>query len=397
VRLAFLAPYPVSQLEPHVKVAGDSHREHPAAWIPGLIDSLVRFTSHELHVLTYSDLVDRDQYVQIDQVHYYILKRPRMKYRLASFFMIDSMKFGTHLRTIKPDLVHGHGTDSTYAYVAARCSFPYIITIQGILSQILPTYEHRGNMVDRAVNRLLLRFEEKTIRSGRSFIANTSFVEDLIKRSNPRANIYTIENVVQDIYLDTRNRNFAVADYVLFIGTISKSKGIEELIRAFHVLRRERPDLQLKIIGYGDQGYIRGVVMPLIAACNLTGLVEFCGKRPASYIVKKLEQALCLVVPSHMEQAPQAIAEAMAVGVPVVATKVGGVPQMLEDGVTGFLCPAKNEDELAKKIKLLASDCSLRVKMGRQARSIAAVRYHPRNIAAKLDEAYHDVIGNNLL
>jgi hypothetical protein len=56
MRLAFLAPYPVSTLAPHIEVVGDASNEHPATWIPGLIGSLVQFTDHELHVLTYSDL-----------------------------------------------------------------------------------------------------------------------------------------------------------------------------------------------------------------------------------------------------------------------------------------------------------------------------------------------------
>jgi glycosyltransferase involved in cell wall biosynthesis len=397
VRIAFIAPYPVSQLASDIKIAGDPYSEHPAAWIPGLISSLANYTSHELHVLTYSDLVDCDQCKKIDQVHYYILKRPRMKYRLASFFVLDRAKFGAYLRVIKPDLVHGHGTDSTYGHIAAKSGFPYLITIQGILSQILPIQEHRGDIVDQVVNRLLLRFEAKTIGEGKAFIANTPFVGELIKHSNPRADIYTIENVVQDVYWHAQNRDLAVPGYILFVGTISRSKGIEDLIRAFHLLNNERPDLQLKIIGYGDRDYIREIVLPLIASCGLTDLVEFCGKKTAPYIAKKLERALCLAVPSHMEQAPQAIAEAMAVGIPVVATKVGGIPHMLEDGVTGLLCPAKNENELAKKIQLLADDGDLRTQMGYRAKSIAGDRYAPRSVAAKLDEAYRSVVDNKSL
>jgi len=392
MRLAFLAPYPVSTLAPHIEVVGDASNEHPATWIPELIGSLVQFTDHELHLLTYSDLVGYDQFAKIDQVHFHILKRPRMKYRLASFFMLDRAKFGARLRTIEPDIVHGHGTDSTYGYVTTRCGFPYIITIQGILSQILPTWKDRG-VVDRMVSQLLLGCEKKTIEEGKAFIANTAYVEEFVKESNRQAEIYTIENVVQDIYFQANGQSFAATDYILFIGTISKSKGVEDLIRAFYAVKSAKPDLKLKIIGYGDEEYFREVIVPLISSFDLTGSIEFCGKRPAAYIAKMLEQALCLVVPSHVEQAPQAIAEAMAVGVPVVATSVGGIPDMLEDGVTGVLCPAKCDRDLAEKILLLANDRELCVKMGRSAKSVAAERYNSHRVALKLDAAYRRVAG----
>ena len=67
MRLAFLAPYPVSTLAPHIEVVGDASNEHPATWIPGLIGSLVQFTDHELHQATCSDLVGCDQSVIIFQ------------------------------------------------------------------------------------------------------------------------------------------------------------------------------------------------------------------------------------------------------------------------------------------------------------------------------------------
>lgn len=391
MRVVFLSAYPVAELEGDIEICGNRDAEHSATWVPAIIKCLTNNTNIELHVITYSNLVAGDQYTQQDGVHYHILKLPLMRYRLASWFHLDQWKFTRKLKEIKPDLVHGHGTESVYSYIALRSGFPTIITIQGVLSHISKVTSN-SSFVDRWVTKVLVRREELTLREGRFFIANTRFAEQLVRKYNNKASIHLIENPLHSAFYKNRNRDFASRNDILFVGSISKPKGIEELICAFAYLHRVRPDIRLKLIGYGDPSYITGKVLPLIEGLQLQQAVLLLGKKTSLEIVKELEIAMCLVLPSHAEQAPQVIAEAMAIGVPVIGSRVGGIPDMIEEGRTGLLCEPADEQDLKDKLEVVIDDRELRVQMGTRARECAQIRHSRYRIAQCYMKVYGEVI-----
>ena len=88
------------------------------------------------------------------------------------------------------------------------------------------------------------------------------------------------------------------------------------------------------------------------------------------------------------------IAEAMALGKPVIATNVGGIRHMLIDNVTGYIVKPDDISSLVEKIDMLLSDGSLRHKMGINARKIAELTYHPEIIAKQTLESYYNVLGS---
>ena len=157
----------------------------------------------------------------------------------------------------------------------------------------------------------------------------------------------------------------------VYVGRLVSVKNVERLLEAFRILldrlnSRSRP--KLRIVG---DGYLR---QPLERECeelHLTESVEFVGQVPLSEVLKHLVNAWALVLPSLSEGFGKVVAEAMAAARPVAASRVGAIPYLVEDGVTGYLFDPGDAADIAEKLEWLLSDEAKAIKMGIAARDRA--------------------------
>ncbi len=159
-------------------------------------------------------------------------------------------------------------------------------------------------------------------------------------------------------------------NYALYLGRLSSEKGCMTLIRAFEQL----PHIPLKIIGTGPQepelrDYVRHKGI---------GNIEFLGFKGGDGKWQLLRNALCLVLPSEWyENFPVTVLEAFMASKPVVASRMGGLPYIVEDGRSGLLFEAGNVNELAQKIQILAEDPAAATRMGAYGRQLSETKYGP--------------------
>jgi glycosyltransferase involved in cell wall biosynthesis len=157
--------------------------------------------------------------------------------------------------------------------------------------------------------------------------------------------------------------------YVLFVGRLVTQKGVEVLLRAFDAVLRRCPESRLVIAGEGDlELYLERV------ACHLgfPDRVRMVGWQTGAALVELYQRAQVVVVPSLYEPFGIVALEAMACGRPVVASRVGGLAEVLEDTVEGYLVPRGDHLELASRLAGLLLDPQLRERMGEAARRRAA-------------------------
>jgi glycosyltransferase involved in cell wall biosynthesis len=132
-----------------------------------------------------------------------------------------------------------------------------------------------------------------------------------------------------------------------------------------------------------------------VKANSLSDNVCFLGNISIDEVQIELSKANCLVVSSFQENAPLSIAEAMAAGVPVVGARVGGVPEMIEDGKTGLLVDPYDVNDIAKAVLRILSDRNLAHSMGRQAKEAARQRYMASAVCKKTLQVYKEILSNN--
>lgn len=191
---------------------------------------------------------------------------------------------------------------------------------------------------------------------------------------------------------------------LLFVGRIEPLKGLDVLLEALSILRRQeqetgrgRGDFCLTVIGGEPGASQEGMsaemarVQALREQYGLGDMVVFLGKRSQDTLPYYYSAAEAVVVPSHYESFGMVALEAMACGTPVVASQVGGLAFLVQDGITGYTVPVDEPQALADRLMRLLDDAELRAMLGRQA-VIVAREYAWEKIAARLVKVYEDVL-----
>ena len=180
------------------------------------------------------------------------------------------------------------------------------------------------------------------------------------------------------------------------IGTVrplEEGYGITNLIEAFSMIhKREKfPGLKLIIVGDGPE---RSLLERLASSLNVGHQTEFVGWVPHERVPEYLHRFSIFVAPSiHPEGFGVAVLEASACGIPTVAFDVGGLPEVVEHGVTGMIVPPGNTAALADTIQRLVESGELREKLGRAGRKFALDRYEWSTTAKSMESLYESILG----
>ena len=163
----------------------------------------------------------------------------------------------------------------------------------------------------------------------------------------------------------------AKPNMVLFLGRLEENKGIYDLLDAVAGVRAAVPDVRLVCAGEGDRAGVARYAerLGIAEAVKFTGRVGPSGKRAL------LEHAAVFALPSYEEGLPVSLVEAMSAGVPVVATPVGGIPEVVVDGASGYLVGAGDKRSLERMLRRLLTERALAARLGAAARESARLRF----------------------
>ncbi|MGX9846164.1 glycosyltransferase [Limimaricola litoreus] len=170
-------------------------------------------------------------------------------------------------------------------------------------------------------------------------------------------------------------------DRLLFVGRLSAVKGLPVLLRALARARESRPALTLDLVGDGED---RAGLERLATDLGLGDAVRFHGYLGQAEVARMLRETGALVLPSFAEGVPVVLMEAMAAARPVIATRVGGVAELVEHGVSGLLVPPGAEAPLAEAIAALSGDAARRAAMGAAGRATVISGFDARAEAARM-------------
>jgi glycosyltransferase involved in cell wall biosynthesis len=171
---------------------------------------------------------------------------------------------------------------------------------------------------------------------------------------------------------------------VLFLGRLEPAKGIFDLLDAIAALRPAVPDVRLVCAGHGNRIAVAryAEALGIADAVKFTGWVGPSGKRAL------FEAAAAFALPSYEEALPVGLLEAMAAGVPPVVSAIGGIPEVVVDGVSGFLVAPGDRSSLERGLRRLLIDTKLAERIGAAARESARLRFAPERALPQLEEIY---------
>lgn len=177
---------------------------------------------------------------------------------------------------------------------------------------------------------------------------------------------------------------------ILFVGRLAAVKGVPLLLEAFADLAACFPEARLEIVGDGPD---RAALEARSAALGLGGQVIFHGYRPSDAVAALMDEVDMLVLPSFAEGVPVVLMEAMASRIPVVASRVAGVPELVEDGISGLLVPPGDVAALSDAVAHLLADPALRARMGGAGRVKVELEFDVGKEAARMGALFDGSLG----
>jgi glycosyltransferase involved in cell wall biosynthesis len=175
---------------------------------------------------------------------------------------------------------------------------------------------------------------------------------------------------------------------VLFVGNLSQQpyKGIDVLLRAWSLIGPWRAKASLHLLGGGDGAALRA----LCGELGIGGEVEFHGA--VKNVEEHMLRSALYVLPSRIEGMSNSLLEAMALGLPVISTRISGSEDLIEPGVNGLLAPPEDPEAMARAIVSMLEDPAVAAAMGRRARSTIEGGYTIRAVAGRYQELYHSML-----
>jgi glycosyltransferase involved in cell wall biosynthesis len=308
------------------------------------------------------------------------------KFRKLIQAVVGLVKTAYYLTFDKIDIVHIHGSDPT----SSKRKYIYFKLVS--LCRCKTIYHFHGNLLFTAFSELSSswkRYFKQLFEHSDIVISLSEYAKKKIIEFAPSANIVVVPNSIAlpNLGKELKNEGKTTGIQLSFLGHIKEQKGIFDLLKVVRKLIDERLDVRLSIGGYGELDRL----MREIAALGLKDRVEYLGWISEEKRDSLLRKTDILVLPSYGEGMPMTILEAMSHAVPVVSTPVGGTPELVVDGETGYLVKPGDLENLYNKISELISDKEKRKQFGYRGRQIIEKNHNLDINVQKIENIYNSL------
>lgn len=288
-------------------------------------------------------------------------------------------------------LIRKNSYDLTHSFFTVPCGFiswrlfkkyniPYIISLRGA---DVPKYAERFAFIYKILTPMI----KKIWKDSREVISNSQGLKDLALESSPKQKIGIIYNGINVEEFKPNALLQSKDDFIITPGAsrITSRKGLEYLIEAVYKLSEKYPQVRLKIMGDGEGEKIK--LEKMVKDFDIQDKVDFLGRIPREKTFSYYQEADVFVLPSLNEGMSNAMLEALATGLPIIATDTGGSKELIQEGENGYMIKMKDSQDIAEKIEKLINNSELRKNMSENSRKIA-LKMSWENVAKQYYEVY---------
>jgi glycosyltransferase involved in cell wall biosynthesis len=288
------------------------------------------------------------------------------------------------LQQIQPDIVHGQGTERYCSLSAIFSGFPNVVTIHGnmrLMAQL-------KNAIPFSFLWCAAKLERLTLPKTGGVVCISRHTQSLVSALQKKT--WVIPNAVNEKYFQVHRQKPLEPEF-LCVGTIDSCKNQIGLIKALDKL----PEKKFKIRFFGrihegasyDQEFL--TIVKERPWCSYEGFAD------RDHLLQVYTGSTALIHPSLEENCPMVVLEAMAIGLPVLAATVGGIPDLIRDRENGLLFNPHHPDQITKVVFEALQDPSLLEKMAANARLNAEKYYHPVRIAERHLDVYREALNKS--
>lgn len=291
----------------------------------------------------------------------------------------------SYIMDLKPDILHTH---ETYGLGLGTISIPHVFTIHG--------FDHANIVANCAKfgwirSRLWKLVERRGLAAQRHIISISPYVKEMIEPLT-RANIYDIDNPVDERFF--KITRLPEPGRILCVGWVNERKNTLGAVEAFAGIAGRYEEAKLVIAGEPEESEYFNRVKQIIEQYEIGDRVELLGHINHVQLEHELARASVFLLPSRQENSPMAIAEAMAAGIPVIASNRCGMPYMIKEGQTGFLIDPESTEQIVQRLTQLVGSQQLCQQMGQAGHQTAMERFHPHVVALRTKAVYERICEN---
>ncbi len=393
------------------------------SWIEAMESLVQEYTDIELSIafIWKCDKVESFEIGQSSTRYYKMPRRPRNKVHnfLRLFFCQPEPKKGVEdylnvVDAVKPDLIHFFGTENPFPMVLDRIDIPHVIWFQGNLTVYLKKWFAGISAWQALVSESLKNFvlartdyhsyvstkkfakrEKRIFEICKNFIGRTAWDRRLVRTMAPHAKYHHCDEVMRLVFHQNKWRPAKNRSGYVLVSTFRDNlyKGLETAMSAYKILcgALDKP-LQWRIIGVPQDSHYERVCRRKALLNKGDHGFQILGTKSADEMIAELLDADMFVHPSHIDNSPNSVCEAMMLGMPIVSTNVGGVPSILKDKKQGLLVQNGDEFAMAGAILELLDDTDRAARFGAAARDRAMIRNDRKKIITELLDIYERII-----
>lgn len=380
MRIAWISYFPIEWLPEAPESVRALPKQHPATWQQVLLRELQSVPELDLHIFAVRKQFARDVSFRVGNATFHCLKVPGGA-RTLSLFWWETLRIRGKLREIRPDVVHAWGSERAAALVASRLSFPYLVSMQGLLQWYQEQF-YGGRLAA-----LEATLEDWALKRARLVSGEASFSVNWLRQHYPRLDVRLIEHAPDSLFHKIRRTPDTSAMRFVFVGSVSPRKGSDILLSAFDRLKGEI-NFKVALIGSGGQALISG------ASPELQARITCLDKLSSLQVADELAKATIALAPSKADTGPVAVKEQVAAGVPVVGSIMGGIPDYVVPGKNGFLFPSGNLDAFVEAIRqACAHPLFKNGQVDPETHASMKVRLSPARMAESFVSVYREIAG----
>ncbi len=302
----------------------------------------------------------------------------------AQWCRIVNQTVARFTKTCPVSILHANfGSVSSWAAICAAKQYriPCVVTYQGDDVNTILAHHHKGWQLCRDSFRLA----DLNLSVSRS-------LENILRlHAQPMGRCEVLLRGVDQTQFFPSSE-LTADPHVLFVGRIEQAKGVFDLLPAWTKVQRACPDALLTMVGQDHTG---GRFLRKMHSCGIDRSIRLTGPLPSPAVADLMHQSRLLCLPSHGEGTPNCVMEALSCGLPVVATRVGGIPDIVEHEKTGLLIDKGDIEGLAAALVTLLRDPHRCARMGQAAHAFARVHLDARKTVSRLVELYDELIVNH--
>lgn len=315
------------------------------------------------------------------------------------------------VKAVKPDIIHVFGSEWEFGQVAKYTSIPVVIHMQGCIASYSnfiypPGFSYMDEILYAGFNlkrqfRLFLEnhflktyidLEKSNFKAVKYYMGRTDWDYHLVSLFHPGAKYYYCSEALRPSFVI--NSNFwhfqnHKSIRLISVGTSGFRKGMDTILKTAYVMMEQNFDFEWFVVG--GIGYKKRIEKKN----NITfedNHVKFLGYINSENVKNLLMNSDIFIQTSYGDNSPNSVCEAQYVGIPIIATYVGGVPSLLENGKEGILVPANHPYEMAYQIISLSKDKGRQMKYSVEARKRARQRHNPKKILTDLLACYKNIL-----